>query len=188
MTELALGLELSGQRFIWVVKSPNETVKNANYFNVQGIEDPSSFLPHGFLERTKEVGLVVPSWAPQVQVLSHQSTGGFLTHCGWNSTLESIVHGVPLIAWPLYAEQRMNRVLLVDGLKVALGVKLNDKGIVESQDISKHVRGLIEGDEGKLLRSKMKEFEEAAKLALSQEGSSTKSLAEVAQVWKSLKT
>lgn len=97
------------------------------------------------------------------------------------------MHGVPLIAWPLYAEQRMNRVLLVDGLKVALGVKLNDKGIVESQDIAKYVRGLIEGDEGKLLRNKMKGCKEAAKLALSQEGSSTKSLAEVAQIWKGLK-
>ncbi|BBH03453.1 UDP-Glycosyltransferase superfamily protein, partial [Prunus dulcis] len=179
MTELALGLELSGQRFIWVVKSPNETAKNANYFSVQGSEDPLG---------TKEVGLVVPSWAPQVQVLSHRATGGFLTHCGWNSTLESIVHGVPLIAWPLYAEQRTNRALLVDGLKVAVVVKCNDKGIVESQDIAKYVRGLIEGDEGKLLRNNMKGYKEAAKLALSQEGSSTKSLAEVAQVWKSLNT
>ncbi|KAH0974980.1 hypothetical protein GBA52_016879 [Prunus armeniaca] len=70
---------------------------------------------------------------------------------------------------------------------VALGVKLNDKGIVESQDIAKYVRGLIEGDEGKLLRNKMKGYKEAAKLALSQEGSSTKSLAEVARVWKGLK-
>ncbi|BBH03455.1 UDP-Glycosyltransferase superfamily protein [Prunus dulcis] len=188
MTELALGLELSGQRFIWVVKSPNETAKNANYFSVQGSEDPLGFLPNGFLDRTKEVGLVVPSWAPQVQVLSHRATGGFLTHCGWNSTLESIVHGVPLIAWPLYAEQRTNRALLVDGLKVAVVVKCNDKGIVESQDIAKYVRGLIEGDEGKLLRNNMKGYKEAAKLALSQEGSSTKSLAEVAQVWKSLNT
>ncbi|KAL6280551.1 hypothetical protein ACE6H2_017432 [Prunus campanulata] len=187
MTELALGLELSGQRFIWVVKSPNETTKNASYFSVQGTEDPCGFLPHGFLERTKEVGLVVPSWAPQVQVLSHGSTSGFLTHCGWNSTLESIVHGVPLIAWPLYAEQKINKVLLVDGLKVALRVQVNEKDIVDRQDIAKAVRALIEGDEGKLLRCKMKEFEEAAKVVLTQEGSSTKSLAEVAQIWKGLK-
>ncbi|KAM1128403.1 hypothetical protein ACFX15_037682 [Malus domestica] len=184
LNELALGLELSGHRFIWAVKSPNETTKSASYFSVKGEENPLGFLPNGFLERTKDVGLVVPTWAPQVEVLNHRSTGGFLTHCGWNSILESIVHGVPLIAWPLYAEQKMNKVLLVDGLKVTLGVKENKKGIVESQDVANYVRDLIEGDEGKLLREKMKEYKEASKLVLAETGSSTKSLAEVAQIWK----
>ncbi|KAK7845198.1 hydroquinone glucosyltransferase, partial [Quercus suber] len=60
------------------------------------------------------VGLVVPSWAPQIQVLSHGSIGGFLTHGRLNSILESIMHGVPMIAWPLFAEQRVNSVLLAD--------------------------------------------------------------------------
>jgi hydroquinone glucosyltransferase len=183
--ELALGLEMSGQRFLWVVRSPHEKAANATYFSVQSIKDPLDFLPDGFLERTKGVGLVVPSWAPQVQVLKHGSTGGFLTHCGWNSTLESILHGVPLIAWPLYAEQRMNSVLLADDLKVALRVKVNDKGLVGHEDISNYARCLIEGEEGKLLKSKMKELKIAADRALSEEGSSTKSLAEVAQVMKS---
>ncbi|KAJ6338361.1 hypothetical protein OIU76_007934 [Salix suchowensis] len=77
----------------------------------------------GFLERTKGRGLVVPSWAPQPQVLSHGSTGGFLTHCGWNSTLESVVSGVPLIVWPLYAEQKMNAWMLTQDIKVALRPK-----------------------------------------------------------------
>ncbi|KAM5572206.1 hydroquinone glucosyltransferase-like [Rosa sericea] len=183
MNELALGLEMSGVRFLWVVRSPNETSTSATYFGDQGSNDPSSFLPLGFLERTKELGLVVPSWAPQVQILSHRSTGGFLTHCGWNSTLESLVHGVPLIAWPLYAEQKMNAVLLSEGIKVAWRVKINDRGIVESRDIEKYARDLIEGDEGKLLKKKMMELKEAAKVALSQYGSSTKSLADVAEIW-----
>jgi hydroquinone glucosyltransferase len=183
--ELALGLEMSGQRFLWVIRSPHEKAANATYFSVQSIKDPFDFLPDGFLERTNGVGLVVPSWAPQVQVLKHGSTGGFLTHCGWNSTLESILHGVPLIAWPLYAEQRMNSLLLADDLKVALRVKVNDKGLVGHEDISNYARCLIEGEEGKLLKSKMKELKIAADRALSEEGSSTKSLAEVAQVWKS---
>lgn len=75
-------------------------------------DDPISYLPEGFVERTAEVGLVVPSWAPQVPILSHESTGSFLSHCALNSTLESIVHGVPMIAWPLYAEHKMYATLL----------------------------------------------------------------------------
>ncbi|PRQ17465.1 putative hydroquinone glucosyltransferase [Rosa chinensis] len=184
MNELALGLEMSGVRFLWVTRSPNETSKDAAFFGVQSSTDPLRFLPQGFWERTKEVGLVVTSWAPQVQILSHGSTGGFLTHCGWNSTVESIVHGVPLIAWPLYAEQKMNSVLLAEDLKVAWRVKVNDKGIVEREEIAKYAKGLIEGDEGKLLKKKMIELKEASQVALSQDGSSTKSLAEVAQIWK----
>jgi hydroquinone glucosyltransferase len=185
LNELALGLEMSGQRFLWVVKSPHEKAANATYFNVHSMKDPFDFLPKGFLERTKEMGLVVPSWAPQNQVLSHGSTGGFLTHCGWNSTLESIVHVVPMIAWPLYAEQRMNAVLLADDLKVALRVKVNDKGLVGHKDIANYARGLIEGEEGKFLGNKMKEHKLVAEKALRKEGSSTKSLAEVAQIWRS---
>ncbi|XP_044476349.1 hydroquinone glucosyltransferase-like [Mangifera indica] len=184
LNELALGLEMSGQRFLWVVRSPHEKAANASYFSLQSIDDPSDFLPEGFLGRTKEVGLVVTSWAPQVQVLSHESTGGFLSHCGWNSSLESIVHGVPLIAWPLYAEQKMNAVLLSDDLKVAMRVKMNEKGLVGKEDIAKYVRGLINGEEGKSLRNKMREIKDAAAEVLRQEGSSAKSLAKVAQIWK----
>jgi UDP:flavonoid glycosyltransferase YjiC (YdhE family) len=73
-------------------------------------------LPEGFIERNKEVGLVVQSWVQQIEVPGHRSTGGFLTHCGWNSALESIMSGVPMIAWPLYAEQRMNAKMLVNGI------------------------------------------------------------------------
>ncbi|KAF3950830.1 hypothetical protein CMV_023464 [Castanea mollissima] len=74
INELALGLEMSEQRFLWVVRSPNDKVANANYFSVQSQKDPFDFLPKGFLERTKGRGLVVPSWAPQAEVLSHGST------------------------------------------------------------------------------------------------------------------
>ncbi|KAK4425088.1 UDP-glycosyltransferase 72B3 [Sesamum alatum] len=81
--ELALGLEMSGQRFLWVVRTPQENAADA-YLNTQTIvKDPLDFLPEGFLERTKGRGLVVLSWAPQIQVLSHGSIGGFVTHCGW---------------------------------------------------------------------------------------------------------
>ncbi|XP_043694901.1 hydroquinone glucosyltransferase-like [Telopea speciosissima] len=184
LNELAFGLEQSEQRFLWVTRSPSSKSVTANFFNSQSIEDPFSHLPQGFLERTKGRGLVVPSWAPQIQVLNHGSTGGFLTHCGWNSTLESIVHGVPLIAWPLFAEQRMNAVLLVEGMKVALRPKEREDGIIGREEIAKVVRSLMEGEEGQRVRSRMRELKDAAARVLSEEGSSTQSLSEVAQKWR----
>ncbi|XP_043717067.1 hydroquinone glucosyltransferase-like [Telopea speciosissima] len=181
LNELASGLELSEQRFLWVVKNPNTT-----YLSAQSTgEDPLTFLPKGFLERTKGRGLVVPSWAPQIQVLNHVSTGGFVTHCGWNSTLESVVHGVPLIAWPLYAEQKMNAVMLVEDLKVALRPKVEKNGLVGRVEIARVVKCLFEGGEGMSLRKRMRMLKDAASKVLSEEGSSRESLSEVAHKWKS---
>ncbi|QCE11126.1 hydroquinone glucosyltransferase [Vigna unguiculata] len=94
--ELAVGLELSGQRFLWVLRAPSK-LPNAAYLETAE-EDPLQFLPKGFLERTKEKGLVVASWAPQVQILGHSSVGGFLSHCGWNSISESVQEGIDELA------------------------------------------------------------------------------------------
>ncbi|KAH7845329.1 hypothetical protein Vadar_000706 [Vaccinium darrowii] len=107
----------------------------------------------GFLDRIKGFGLVVPFWAPQAQILSHGSTGGFLTHCGWNSTLKSIVNGIPLIAWPLYAEQKMNIVILSEDLEVVLRLKVGENGIIGRTEISEVVKCLMEGEEGNVVRS-----------------------------------
>ncbi|GKU96702.1 hypothetical protein SLEP1_g9909 [Rubroshorea leprosula] len=182
--ELALGLEMSEQRFLWVVRSPNDKVASATYFSVNSRMDPFDFLPKGFLERTKGRGLVVSSWAPQAQVLSHGSTGGFLTHCGWNSTLESVVNGVPVIVWPLYAEQKMNAVMLTEDIKVALRPKANENGVVGREEIARVVKGLMEGEEGKKVRYRMKDLKEAAAKVLSHDGSSTKALADVVHKWQ----
>ncbi|KAL5572068.1 hypothetical protein UlMin_021665 [Ulmus minor] len=185
INELALGLEMSEQRFLWVVKRPNDSVSNATYFKVDGGQnDKSDFLPNGFLERTKSRGFVVTTWAPQVQILSHSSTGGFLSHCGWNSTLESVVNGVPIIAWPLFAEQKMNAFLLTQESKLALRAKANENGIIGKEEIAKLVKALIEGEEGKRLRNQMKDLKEAAKRDLGEGGSSFVALSEVATKWK----
>ncbi|KAK4592799.1 hypothetical protein RGQ29_017089 [Quercus rubra] len=184
MNELALGLELSKQKFLWVVRSPNNELANAAYLVDQTLDNnPLDFLPKGFIERTKEQGLVLPYWAPQVQVLSHGSTGGFLSHCGWNSTLESIMHGIPIIAWPLFAEQRMNAVLLTEGLKVALRPKANEKGLVDREEIAKVIKGLMIGEEGKKVHNRMKDLKIAADKAVSPNGSSTMALANIASHW-----
>ncbi|KAG6749603.1 hydroquinone glucosyltransferase-like [Populus alba x Populus x berolinensis] len=187
ITELALGLEMSEQRFLWVARVPNDKVANATFFSVDNHNDPFDFLPKGFLDRTKGRGLVVPSWAPQAQVLSHGSTGGFLTHCGWNSTLESVVNGVPLIVWPLYAEQKMNAWMLTKDIKVALRPKASENGLFEREEIANIVRGLMEGEEGKRVRNRMKDLRDAAAGVLGEDGPSTKALSEVARKWKNHK-
>ncbi|XP_059636055.1 hydroquinone glucosyltransferase-like [Cornus florida] len=184
LDELAFGLEMSGQRFLWVVRSPNERSANAAFFSVQSQDEPFGFLPDGFLDRTNGRGLVVHSWAPQVEVLSHGSTGGFVTHCGWNSTLESVVHGVPLITWPLYAEQKMNALMLSEGLKVALRPQVNEHGLVLREEFAKIAKNLMEGEEGNLIRNKMKYLQNTARNVLSEDGSSAKSLSELVNKWR----
>jgi len=112
------------------------------------------------------------------------STGGFLTHCGWNSILESVVNGIPLIAWPLYAEQKMNAVMLTEDIKVAVRAKANENGLVGREEIGRLTKALMEGEDGKKLRSRMKELKDAAARVLSEDGSSTKALSELALSWK----
>nr|GME17218.1 hydroquinone glucosyltransferase-like [Ipomoea batatas] len=185
LTELALGLEMSQQRFLWVIRSPNDSAAAA-FFSAQNPGDPLTFLPQGFLERTKKHGLVVPNWAPQSQILSHRSTGGFLTHCGWNSTLESLVRGIPMIAWPLYAEQKMNAVVLTKDIKVALRPMAGENGVVQREEIAKVVKSLMDGEEGKMVRQKISVLKDAAATALSEDGSSTKALSELASIWKNM--
>ncbi|XP_027336799.1 hydroquinone glucosyltransferase-like [Abrus precatorius] len=178
LNELALGLEISGQKFLWAVRAPSESANSAHLNFENG--DPLRFLPNGFIDRTKGQGLVVSSWAPQVQVLSHNAIGGFLSHCGWNSTLESIMNGVPLIAWPLFAEQGMNAVLLTDGLEVALRPKADENGLVERGEVAMVVRRLIEGEEGREIGRRMQKLKDAAVETLQEEGSSTKTLIQLA--------
>ncbi|KAJ6686460.1 UDP-GLYCOSYLTRANSFERASE 72B1 [Salix purpurea] len=174
ITELALGLEMSEQRFLWVARSPNDASRRPFQFPTKRFSG----------EDQRGRGLVVPSWAPQPQVLSHGSTGGFLTHCGWNSTLESVVSGVPLIVWPLYAEQKMNAWMLTQDIKVALRAKASDNGLIGREEIANVVRGLMEGEEGKRVRNRMKDLKEAAARVLSTEDGS---LSELARRWKNQK-
>ncbi|KAH0749807.1 hypothetical protein KY290_029039 [Solanum tuberosum] len=115
--ELALGLEESGCPFILVIKAGEGQAP---------IEDWIS--KNRFEKRTKERGLLIRGWAPQVLILSHPAIGGFLTHCGWNSTLEGIAASVPMITWPLFSEQFLNERFLVHVLKT--GVSVGSQGVM----------------------------------------------------------
>lgn len=186
LSELAWGLEASKQRFILVAQIPTDLCAFATFFNVGSDgNDPVAYLPEGFVRRTEGVGLVVPSWAPQVAVLCHEATGGFLSHCGWNSALESMVHGVPMIAWPLYAEQKMNATMLTEEVGVAVKPAARDgERVIRREEIERVVRLVMESEEGKILRRRAKELQESAEKALVSGGSSYESLTRVVESWK----
>uniref|UniRef100_A0A0E0G454 Glycosyltransferase n=1 Tax=Oryza nivara TaxID=4536 RepID=A0A0E0G454_ORYNI len=183
--ELAAGLELSGHRFLWVVRMPslNDAHRNGGHD-----EDPLAWLPDGFLERTSGRGLAIAAWAPQVRVLSHPATAAFVSHCGWNSTLESVATGVPMIAWPLYAEQKMNTVILTEVAGVALRPVAHggDGGVVSRKEVAAAVKELMDpGEKGSAARRRARELQAAAAArAWSPDGASRRALEEVAGKWK----
>lgn len=98
--------------------------------------------------------MVVTTWAPQLRILNHPSTGAFLSHCGWNSILESISAGLPIIALPGRAEQKMNCRFLVDVAQVAVELKVDEKGRpTSSSEVERKVRLVMQQDEGRTLKA-----------------------------------
>ncbi|KAF2294685.1 hypothetical protein GH714_015531 [Hevea brasiliensis] len=93
--------------------------------NKNDVRDNEVWLPEGFEERIEGKGLIIRGWAPQVLILEHEAVGGFVTHCGWNSTLEAISAGVPMVTWPVSAEQFYNEKLVTQvlGIGVAVGAQ-----------------------------------------------------------------
>ncbi|KAF3325156.1 UDP-glycosyltransferase 92A1-like protein [Carex littledalei] len=170
MMHLAQGLEDSGCSFIWVIRPP------IGYDPRGGFRD--EWLPHGFKARIKKKhkGLLVHGWAPQLKILGHRSTAAFLSHCGWNSILESISNGVPIVAWPLDAEQIFNSMMLVE---VGLGVELA-RGMMESSEPTKakveEVVDLMMGPnaKGMEIRRRAKEYINVMNKAWDEEGGSSR--------------
>ncbi|CAN4109143.1 unnamed protein product [Withania somnifera] len=152
--EIAIGLEESQQKFIWVLRGADKE----NVF----LEDSAKKmeLPKGYEERVKERGIVVRDWAPQLEILAHSSTGGFLSHCGWNSCMESISMGVPLATWPMHSDQPRNTVLITKILKIGLVMKdWNQRDeLVASHKIEKVVKILMASQEGEEMRKRAQEL------------------------------
>ncbi|CAK9324262.1 unnamed protein product [Citrullus colocynthis] len=188
MTEVAHGLEMSGQRFVWVVRAPTVRSDGAYFTTGDGSEEQSEskFLPEGFLERTSEVGFVVSMWADQTAVLGSPAVGGFFTHGGWNSALEGITNGVPMVVWPLYAEQRLNATMLAEEVRVAVRPKeLPTKVVIGREEIAVMVRKIMaeEDEEGKAIRAKAKELQRSAEKASVEGGSSYDNFAKVVKLF-----
>ncbi|KAI4305545.1 hypothetical protein L6164_028906 [Bauhinia variegata] len=167
LKEIALGLEKSGHRFLWSIRVASEDKKK-----IENI-DHKAILPKGFLERTKGKGFTC-GWAPQVEVLAHKAVGGFVSHCGWNSILESLWFGVPILTWPLYAEQTLNALKMVKELGLAFELKLDSKifsdEIVKGDEIAKAVKCLMEEDSE--VRKRVRDMSVKGRKALIASGSS----------------
>ncbi|KAL2524579.1 UDP-glycosyltransferase 72B3 [Abeliophyllum distichum] len=165
--ELAMGLEQSKQKFIWVLR-------DADKCNVFDGEVRRAELPDGFVERVEGLGMVVRDWAPQPEILAHPSTGGFMSHCGWNSCLESITMGVPIAAWPMHSDQPRNSVLITEILKTGLFVREWGQrgGLVKASTIENVVKRLLASEEGNKIRKQAEELAAAVRLSTEEGGAS----------------
>ncbi|KAK4431107.1 Beta-D-glucosyl crocetin beta-1,6-glucosyltransferase [Sesamum alatum] len=146
--EIAYALEHSDVNFIWVIRFPRD-----EKIRVQ------EALPGGFLERTQERGKILEKWAPQAKILGHSSVGGFVSHCGWNSLMESIQFGVPIIAMPMQFDQPVNAKLVVE-LGVGVEVDRDERGRFRREEIGKVIKDVVVGGVGEGLRRKVWEKRE----------------------------
>lgn len=161
LKELALGLEASNRPFIWVIKKSNFSAELEKWVEEERYE-----------VRIKGRGIIIKGWAPQVEILLHGAIGGFITHCGWNSTMEGVSAGVPMITWPMFAEQFYNEKLIVEVVK--MGVKIGaDGGLVRKEKVKNAIEKMMEEGEGGggERRRRAREVAEMARKAM-EEGSS----------------
>ncbi|KAL1809471.1 hypothetical protein DCAR_0729014 [Daucus carota subsp. sativus] len=151
--ELAVGLDKSNQKFIWVLR---EADKGDIFAENDQISQIFSMLPKGYEEKIKGKGMIVRDWAPQLEILEHSSTAGFMSHCGWNSCMESITMRVPILAWPMHSDQPRNAVLLTKFLKIGLAVKnwASRKDLVSAETIASAIQKLMESEEGSEIRKR----------------------------------
>ncbi|KAJ4715059.1 Glycosyltransferase [Melia azedarach] len=144
LKEFAWGLANSKHPFLWIVR-PDVVMGD------------SAILPEEFFEEIKDRGMIA-NWCPQYKVLLHPSIGVFLTHCGWNSTIEGVCGGVPVICWPFFGDQQTN--CRYSCTTWGMGMEVNTD--VKREDIAKLVKEMMEGDKGKQIRQKAQEWKKKA--------------------------
>ncbi|KAE8038035.1 hypothetical protein FH972_010581 [Carpinus fangiana] len=160
MEEIAWGLRMSNRCFLWVVRELEEAK-----------------LPKNFVEETSEKGLVV-RWCPQLEVLAHEAVGCFVTHCGWNSTLEALSFGVPMVGVPYWSDQSTNLKFIMDVWKMGLKAPADEKGIVRREAAEHCIREIMEGERGKEIKKNAFKWRKLAKEAVDESGSSDKNIEE----------
>ncbi|KAG8371980.1 hypothetical protein BUALT_Bualt12G0019200 [Buddleja alternifolia] len=169
--EIAFGLERSEQKFIW-------KLSDADKGGIFAGKDRKADLPEGFEERIQGRGIIVRDWAPQLEILGHPSTGGFISHCGWNSCMESISMGVPIATWPIHFDQPRNAFLVTRVLKI--GVELKDwerrDEVISSDRVEKAVRTLLDSAEGDEIRKRATELGDAVKKSMMEGGVTRKEM------------
>nr|XP_043622498.1 UDP-glycosyltransferase 85A8-like [Erigeron canadensis] len=154
LIEFGWGLGNSKKDFLWITR-PDIVGGN------------EAMMPPEFVYETKERGMVT-SWCPQEEVMKHRAIGGFLTHCGWNSTIESISCGIPMVCWPFFAEQQTNcRYCCIEW---EIGMEIDTD--VKREEVENQVREMMDGEKGKTMRSKSLEWKRKAKEAVDVGGSS----------------
>jgi hypothetical protein len=147
LIEFAWGLVNTKLSFLWIIR-PDLVIGE------------SAILPPEIITETENRGLLA-RWCDQEKVLSHESVGGFLTHSGWNSTLDSVCGGVPMICWPFFAEQQTNCWFCCN--KWGNGMEIDNE--VKRDEIEKLVKELMMGDKGMDLKMKAKEWKKIAEEA-----------------------
>ncbi|XP_051127632.1 beta-D-glucosyl crocetin beta-1,6-glucosyltransferase-like [Andrographis paniculata] len=149
--EIAKGLELcdSTINFIWIIRFPIDTTITLD-----------EMLPRGFLDRVGERGMVITGWAPQAEILAHPNTGGFLSHCGWSSVVESMYFGVPVVAMPMKVDQPINAKMLVEAGS-AVEVRRNENDGFKGEEIATAVMKVFSGD---WMRRRARELRETTKI------------------------
>lgn len=160
MEELAWGLQTSNFNFLWVVRV-SEQAK----------------LPQSFLQDLGDKGLIV-NWSPQVKLLQDEAIGCFFSHCGWNSTIEALSLGVPMVGMPQWTDQPPNAKLVEDFWKVGVRVKVNEEGIVSREEIKNCIREVMEGERSREIRRNCEKWKELAIEAISEGGTSDKNIDE----------
>ncbi|TYK29755.1 zeatin O-glucosyltransferase-like [Cucumis melo var. makuwa] len=170
--EIAIGLARSHQKFIWVIRDADK----GDIFHDDNDKKPK--LPEGYNDLIGDRGLVIREWAPQLEILSHWATGGFMTHCGWNSCMESMTMGVPMAAWPMHSDQPRNTVLVTAILRVGVVVKDWDQGeeVVSALTVEEAVKRLIVSEEGAEIRMNAMRVGEAVRRSIEDGGDSRKEL------------
>ncbi|KAB2033911.1 hypothetical protein ES319_D04G048400v1 [Gossypium barbadense] len=157
--ELALGLELSNRPFLWVVR-PDTTDGT-----------PSDELyPIGFKARVAGRGKMV-GWAPQRAVLAHPSIACFISHCGWNSTVEGLSNGIPFLCWPYFADQFINETYICDIWKIGLSFNRDERGIITREEIKGKVEQLVDDER---FKAKALQLKGSVMNSVSENGSSNR--------------